>query len=97
MSLIRISESDGWIVDYDRVRGMYRVSYFEDNHFLDEFWFDAFDAYEENEVTNKTELIRYLQVVKQNGKRILGDHKALNKSRFEYFMDQLIVQIEERL
>lgn len=47
MSLIRISESDDWFVDYDRERGMYRVSYFEDNHFRDEFWFDC---YEEKEV-----------------------------------------------
>lgn len=45
--LIRISESDDWIVDYDRERGMYRVSYFEDNHFRNEHWFDA---YEEKEV-----------------------------------------------
>ena len=47
MSLIRISESDDWIVDYDKERGMYRVSYFEDCHFKDEYWFDA---YEEKEV-----------------------------------------------
>ena len=47
MSLIRISESDDWIVDYDRERGMYRVSYFEDGHFKDEYWFDA---YEEKEI-----------------------------------------------
>ena len=43
MSLIRISESDDWIVDYDRERGMYRVSYFEDHHFKDEHWFDAYE------------------------------------------------------
>ena len=49
MDVIRISESDDWIVDYDRNRGMYRVSYFQDNHFVDEFWFDA---YEEKEVKN---------------------------------------------
>ncbi len=47
MSLIRISESDDWIVDYDRERGMYRVSYFEDGHFKDEHWFDC---YEEKEI-----------------------------------------------
>lgn len=43
MSLIKISESDDWIVDYDRERGQYRVSYFEDNHFKDEYWFDAYE------------------------------------------------------
>ena len=47
--LIRIAESDDWIVDYDRERGMYRVSYFQDNHFQDEFWFDA---YEDNDYYN---------------------------------------------
>lgn len=43
MSLIRISESDNWIVEYDKERGMYRVSYFEDGHFVDEYWFDAYE------------------------------------------------------
>lgn len=46
MSLIRISESDDWIVDYDRERGMYRVSYFEDGHFKDKYWFDCFEEKE---------------------------------------------------
>lgn len=46
MSLIRISESDDWIVDYDRERGMYRVGYFEDGHFKDECWFDCFEEKE---------------------------------------------------
>ena len=43
---IRISESDDWIVDYDRERGMYRVSYFEDHNFVDEHWFDAYEEKE---------------------------------------------------
>ena len=43
MDAVTISESDDWIVDYDRSRGMYRVSYFQDNHFVDEHWFDAFE------------------------------------------------------
>lgn len=42
MSLIRVCESNDFIVDYDVERGMYRVSYFEDNHFKDECWFDAY-------------------------------------------------------
>ena len=56
MSLIRISESDDWIVDYDRERGMYRVSYFEDNHFKDEYWFDCF---EERELGSNEEALRF--------------------------------------
>lgn len=42
MSLIKISESDNWIVDYDRERGQYRVSYFEECHFIDEYWFNEY-------------------------------------------------------
>ena len=49
MSLIRILESEDFFVNYDTDRGMYRVSYFEDNHFVDECWFDA---YEEKELDN---------------------------------------------
>lgn len=54
MSLIRIAVSDDWIVDYDRERGMYRVSYFEDCHFKDDFWFDA---YEEKECSSIQEVL----------------------------------------
>ena len=62
MSLIRISESDDWIVDYDRERGMYRVGYFEDGHFVDEHWFDEYkeqillDAKGLSDVVNKVNL-----------------------------------------
>lgn len=49
MSLIRIDVSDDFIVDYDKERGMYRVSYFQDNHFQDEIWFDAYEDKEIDE------------------------------------------------
>ena len=44
--IIRIDISDDFIVDYDKSRGMYRVSIFEDGHFLDEVWFDAYEEKE---------------------------------------------------
>ena len=47
MDIVTISYTDDWIVEYDKSRGMYRVSYFQDNHFVDEHWFDA---YEEKEI-----------------------------------------------
>lgn len=50
MSLIRICESEDFVVDYDKDRGMYRVSVFTDYHFMDEYWFDA---YEEKELATK--------------------------------------------
>ena len=42
MNLIRISENEKSIVDYDKERMMYRVSIFENGHFKDEVWFDAY-------------------------------------------------------
>lgn len=87
MSLLRILENDDWIVDYDRERGQYRVSYFEDNHFRDELWFDCF---EEKEVTNKTELIGLLELLKKNSKDVLGEHKYVSGEQFRYILDRII-------
>ena len=39
---IRVCESENWVVDYDEKRSMYRISYFEDNHFKDEYWFESY-------------------------------------------------------
>ena len=38
---IRILENDDWVVDYDIENHRYRVSYFQDCHFVDEVWFDV--------------------------------------------------------
>ena len=40
--MINILENDDWVVDYDEKSGRYRVSYFEEYHFVDECWFDAY-------------------------------------------------------
>ena len=62
MSWMRISESKDWIVDYDKERGMYRVSYFEDNHFVDECFFDT---YGDKEVDDRVEkIIKQFEYVK---------------------------------
>ena len=46
--IVRIkSNSEDCVVDYNKNNGMYRVSIFNINHFLDEFWFEA---YEDKEV-----------------------------------------------
>lgn len=42
MSLIRISENDNWIVDYETDSRTYRVSYFEDGHFVDQCRFGEY-------------------------------------------------------
>lgn len=50
--LINIANTQGYEhdfqVDYDPERGMYRVSIFTDNHWHDEFWFDAYEDKEIN-------------------------------------------------
>lgn len=38
---IRILENDDWIVEYDAENNRYRVSYFQDNHFVDGVLFDG--------------------------------------------------------
>lgn len=40
---IRIFENDDWIVEYDIQNSQYRVSYFQDYHFVDEVLFDSYD------------------------------------------------------
>lgn len=94
MSLIRISESDDWIVDYDRERGMYRVSYFEDGHYKDEYWFDCF---EEREIDNRIEkIIEKLECLKINFKEfLLKRNKYLDTNSMENFFDKLIYWIKE--
>ena len=47
MDVAIILDTDDWIVEYDRNRRMYRVSVFEDNHFQDECWFDAYEEKEQ--------------------------------------------------
>ena len=42
MDVVRIHDSDDFVVDYDKNRGMYRVTIFKDGHFWDEVWFDEY-------------------------------------------------------
>ena len=53
MFLTRVAVSDNFMVDYDRDRGMYRVSIFEDGHYKDEFWFDAYGEKECQSISNE--------------------------------------------
>ena len=53
---VRILEKDEWVVDYDREKKKYRVSYFEEFHFCDEIWFDAYEE-KEVEVTEQNEML----------------------------------------
>ena len=39
---IKIKETYDWIIDYNPDTGEYRVSYFEDGHFVDEVFFDEY-------------------------------------------------------
>lgn len=50
MNLIRILESDDWIVDYETDSKTYRVSYFEDGHFVDQCRFEPYEHFEHSEM-----------------------------------------------
>ena len=54
-NLIRIWETDKWVVDYDKEREMYRVSYFEESHFVDEEWFYGYEKKEIKRLQDKIE------------------------------------------
>ena len=45
---VRIFANDDFVVDYDKYNSQYRVSYFEDNHFKEECYFDAYGENEAN-------------------------------------------------
>jgi len=77
MSLIRISESDDFFVDYDRDRGMYRVSVFENNHFKDEYWFDC---YEEKELKKTPE-----EIIKLYWETFMGGAAHFMKYMHDYY------------
>lgn len=51
MSLIKILETENWLIEYDAESKSYRVSYFEDNHFKDDCWFSSYAEvmYENNQ------------------------------------------------
>ncbi len=38
----RILDTDDWVVEYDEGNNQYRVSYFQDYHFVDDVLFDAY-------------------------------------------------------
>ena len=56
MSLIRVFEDETFVIDYDKDNKRYRASYFVNNHWVDECWFDA---YEEQEISLSKALERY--------------------------------------
>ena len=59
--LVRILENDEWAIDYDKEKKKYRVSYFEEFHFTDEIWFDAYE-----EKLKEKEKIEYAKELEKN-------------------------------
>lgn len=51
---VKILESDDWVIDYCKETNRYRVSYFEDNHFVDDILFDAYEEKEIHECTSSS-------------------------------------------
>lgn len=50
--LTMVAISDDWQVEYDTELGMYRVSYFQNGHFVDDCWFDAYEEKEPIKILN---------------------------------------------
>ena len=46
---IRILDTNDWVVEYDAETNQYRVSYFQDYHFVDQILFDAYNE-EQSEI-----------------------------------------------
>ena len=65
MNMIKIAESDNAVVRYDKDRGMYVVSVFEDGCCKYEIWFDA---YEEKETSNTNYLNAIQEIQALNNK-----------------------------
>lgn len=38
--MVNLYSSDAFEFDYDKFRKQYRISYFRDGHFIDEYWFE---------------------------------------------------------
>ena len=43
-----LKETENWIIDYDPNKGRYRISYFEDGHFVDEVIFREYGKTEKD-------------------------------------------------
>lgn len=87
--VVRVYEDKDFIVDYNTSGKMYRVSVFEDDHFKDEFWFDA---YEKKEVDNRIE-----KIIDKLGKlqfrfkiKMTKQRLYLNANGVEHLFDLLI-------
>lgn len=92
-TVIQISIGSNHIVYYDRTKGMYIVSLIDaDGNAENEI---MFDAYEEKEISNRTELIGYLSLIKDRMMCALGNHKYLNAHLFGNVMDRIIKKIYE--
>lgn len=48
IDLVRVAESDNFVIEYDKVGKMYRVSFSEDEHLEHTIWFNAYE--EESEI-----------------------------------------------
>lgn len=90
---IKVLENDNWIIDYDRKLDKYRASYFQDDHFVDECWFNCC---KENEFDNRCEkIIERLERVKCSFEDYFSTRKQyLSPSGVQVLLDQVIELIK---
>lgn len=95
-----ISISDDWIVDYDKSRGMYRVSYFQDNHFVDECWFDAYEDKEVSECTTSSlsEVVdKMCKISDEEIKEITTEINNMTSEEREMFLENVIEILKDSI
>lgn len=90
----RIHVSDDFIVDYDKSRGMYRVSTFEDYRIKDEYWFDAYEEKEIKEVyivygniNESGDTDTWVEAIFDNEEQALACAEWLNATKTQYYVN----------
>lgn len=94
-SFVLIYSNDTFDVYYDKDTRRYHIDVFDDGHYWDEVWFDAYkviDAHEEKETDNRVEkIIEKLGLVKSSIKEEIPEaRRYFDADGMEYFIGKLI-------
>ena len=94
-SFIKIYSNDIFDIYYDKDTKRYHIDVFDDGHYWDEVWFDAYkaiDTHEEKEIDNRVEkIIDKLEEIKTTiREKIPEKRRNLNENGIEHFLDKLI-------
>ena len=96
MSLIRVFENETFVIDYDKENKRYRASYFEDNHYQDECWFDE---YEDKEMSLSEALEKYnlveCKMTDEEFKEVVDKFNSIGYTSFQLSSEEIGKYIEQ--